>query len=126
MGANKGFTRADYLEAYERLGTYRAVAREFGVCDSTVREVIARAKRASDPAMQNAMDAVGTGLVPSVAWIKTKATADTPGFSVMLRPPDETPEEVADRVAARMNNIVAAPAVPAPAACPASTNLIPK
>jgi hypothetical protein len=63
------------------------------------------------------MDAVGTGLVPSMAWIKTKATADTPGYSIMLRPPEETPEDVADRIAERMNGIVAAPAIPAPAAC---------
>ena len=117
MGVNKGFTRADYMEAYERLGTYRAVAREFGVCDSTVREVIQRAQKALDPAIQGAMDVVGTRLVPIETWIKTNATAETPGYSLRLRPADETPEEIADRIVARMNGINAAPAVPAPAAC---------
>lgn len=116
MAINKGYTGAEYFAAYERLGNYTAVGREMGVAESTVREAIKRFKQ-RDPAMQSAMDAVGTGLVPSMAWIKTKATADTPAFSVMLRPADETPEEVADRIAARMNGINAAPAVPAPKAC---------
>lgn len=54
--------------------------------------------RARDPAVDGAMSAIGTGLVPSVAWIKTKATADTPGYSVMLRPQEQTPESVAEAI----------------------------
>ena len=117
MPVHKGYTNADYTAAYNRLGSFKAVARELGVNESTVRRSIQNAQP-RDPAMQSAMDAVGTGLVPSMAWIKTKATADgTPGYSIMLRPPEETPEDVADRIAERMNGIVAAPAIPAPAAC---------
>ena len=116
MAHTKGHTGAEYFAAYERLNNYAAVGREMGVSESTVREAIRRFRQ-RDPAIQGAMDAVGTGLVPSMAWIKTKATADTPGFSVMLRPADETPEEVADRIAARMGGITAVPAVPGPKAC---------
>ena len=116
MSTHKGYTNAEYVSAYERLGSFKAVARELGVNESTVRRSIHNGTR-RDPAMQGAMDAVGTGLVPSMAWIKTKATADTPGYSIMLRPPEETPEDVAERIAERMNGIVAAPAIPAPAAC---------
>jgi hypothetical protein len=117
MAENKGLGYAAYKEAYGRLGTIQGVAREFGVHGSTVSRSLALGERKRDPAMQGAMDAVGTGLVPSMAWIKTKATADAPGYSIMLRPPEETPEDVADRIAERMTNIIAAPAIPAPAAC---------
>jgi hypothetical protein len=115
MSTQKGYTKAEYVAAYERLGSFRAVALEMSVNESTVRRSI-HGSKSRDPAMQGAMDAVGTGLIPSMAWIKTKATADTPGYSIMLRPPEETPEDIAERIADRMNGIIAAPAVPAPAA----------
>jgi len=118
MSNNKGYTNAEYVSAYERLGTFKAVAREMGVNESTVRRSI-HGNKSRDPAMQGAMDAVGTGLIPSLAWIKTKATADAPGYSIMLRPLEETPEDIAERIAGRMNGIIAAPAVPAPATCAA-------
>ena len=98
MSIHKGYTYAEYVAAYERLGSFKAVARELGVNESTARRSIHKGNE-RDPAMQGAMDAVGTGLVPSMAWIKTKATADTPGYSIMLRPPEETPEDIADRIA---------------------------
>ena len=125
MTVHKGYTAEDYEAAYQRLGSNNAVARELGVNESTVRKSRSRlAKR--DPAMQNAMNAVGTGLVPSLAWIKTKATADAPGYSIMLRPPEETPEDIAERIADRINGITAAPAVQRPAACSSDLlNLLP-
>ena len=85
MSVNKGNTASDYLAAYERLGSYRAVAREFGVHEKTVRESINRA-REKDPALQSAMNAIGTGMTPSIAWVKTKPKDGEPGYSVMLRP----------------------------------------
>jgi hypothetical protein len=115
MSSQKGFTGADYAAAYDRLGSYKAVAREMQVNEKTVRQAVSRFK-ARDPAMQGAMDAIGTGLVPSLAWIKTKATADAPGYSVMLRPPEEAPENIAERIADRINKIVAAPPVHRPKA----------
>jgi hypothetical protein len=125
MADSKGYTGADYFAAYDRLKSNKAVAREMGVNESTVREAIKRFK-ARDPAMQGAMDAVGTSLVPSLAWIKTKATADAPGYSIMLRPPEETPEDISERIADRINKIVAAPAIHRPAACSSDLlNLLP-
>jgi len=113
MAENKGYSGEDYQAAHERLGSNRAVAREFGVDESTVRTARKRlAKR--DPAMQNAMNAVGTGLVPSMAWIKTKATADAPGYSVMLKPAQEAPEDTADRIKAALADLDAIKPVPAP------------
>jgi hypothetical protein len=126
MAENKGYSAEDYKAAYDRVGSFYGVAREFGVHESTVRRSISCMKK-RDPAMQGAMDAVGTGLVPSLAWIKTKATADTPGYSIMLRPPEETPEDIAERIAERMNSIVAAPPVHRPKACSSGLlNFLPK
>ena len=125
MTVHKGYTAADYKAARDQYGSNKAAARALNVNESTVRRSIARLE-SRDPAMQNAMDAVGTGLVPSLAWIKTKATADQPGFSVMLRQPEETPEDIAERIADRINGIVAAPAVQRPASCSSSLmNLLP-
>jgi hypothetical protein len=60
------------------------------------------------------MDAVGTGLVPSMAWIKTKATADTPGYSVMLRPAEEAPEATVERIKDALVDLDAIDPVAAP------------
>jgi hypothetical protein len=114
MSANKGYTVEDYRAVYERTGSYNATARELGLNESTVRRSMNQMKT-RDPAMQGAMDAVGTGLVPSLAWIKTKATADAPGYSVMLKPADEPPEVTADRIKAAMADLDAIKPVPAPA-----------
>jgi predicted ArsR family transcriptional regulator len=51
MSENKGHTNADYLAVYERLGSMKAVAREMGVNESTVRRSLNRLKK-RDPAMQ--------------------------------------------------------------------------
>ena len=66
-----------------------------------------------DPAIKNAMGAVDTGLLPSVAWIKTKATADAPGYSVMLRPQVDD-EDIAERIRAALEGMEPAPPVSAP------------
>jgi len=83
MSANKGHTGQDYEEAFQRLGDNYAVAREFGVNESTVRR--ARERLKVDPAIQAGMKAIGTDMVPNIAWVKTKATADVPGYSMMLK-----------------------------------------
>jgi DNA-binding transcriptional regulator YdaS (Cro superfamily) len=113
MSANKGYGYAVYKEAYMRLGSFKAVARELGVSPSTVSDCINHG-RANDPAMQSAMDAIGTGMTPSVAWIKTKPTADAPGYSVMLRPAAEAPEVTADRIKAALADLDAIKPVAAP------------
>ena len=114
MSANKGFSGAQYAEAFARLGTKAAVAREFGVDESVVRKAITRHQQAQnlDPAVQAAMAAANTGLVPSLAWVKTKASGDTPGFSVMLRPAIEPPEEIAQRIRDTLEGMQPAGIVP--------------
>lgn len=112
MGVNVGYTGADYEQAFQRLGSNSAVARELGVNESTVRR--ARALHNADPAVGQAIDAIGAQSIPSVAWIKTKATKDRPGYSVMLRPAQEAPEDVAERVRAAMEGIEPVAPIPAP------------
>jgi predicted ArsR family transcriptional regulator len=73
MSENKGHTNADYLAVYERLGSMKAVAREMGVNESTVRRSLNRLKK-RDPAIQRAMDVSGTKLVPRGIWEKTQPT----------------------------------------------------
>lgn len=99
MSANKGHTGQDYEEAFQRLGNNHAVAREFGVNESTVRR--ARKALAVDPAIQAGMQAIGTNMVPNIAWIKTKATTDAPGYSMMLKSQDgiaDFKEEIAGSI----------------------------
>lgn len=95
MGATKGHSAADYEAAYARLGSNQAVAREFGVNESTVR----RARQRIDPAIRDSMAAVGTDMVPALAWAKVPARDGEPGYSVLLKPqeaPDDTLERIRD------------------------------
>jgi len=104
--------KREALEAVAEHGSIAAAARALGIPENTFRHRFHLARR--DPAISGAMQAVNTGLVPSVAWIKTKATDDAPGYSVMLRPGPEAPEAVAERIAARMKGIPAAPMIERP------------
>ncbi len=78
------------LDALERHGwrIYLA-AKELDLHPETLRS-FALKHRPVDPAVQGAMQRVGTGMVPSGMWIKTKPTDDQPGYSVYLRPEQST------------------------------------
>jgi hypothetical protein len=91
MSDVKGYSSADYAEAYGRLKSFTAVARELGVNESTVRRSLK--SRAEDPAIAASMQAVGTGMRPALAWAKTKPDDGGLSYSVLLKPeplPDET------------------------------------
>lgn len=67
-------TQREAIEAYERLGSYAAAARELGIDESSVRERIKRAQRRLDPSVTKAMSEVGmedAGILHS-GWIKTE------------------------------------------------------
>lgn len=87
MATNKGYTQADYVKAYERLGSERRVASELGVAHSTVHQALKRANR--DPAMNRAAGAIGTEMEPLMAWFKTKPDEDGTSYSVLLKRPAE-------------------------------------
>jgi len=64
--------------------------------------------------VQAAMAASNTQITPSGMWVKTKAGDDGVGYSVYIRPGEESAEQVAEKIAARMCDIPAAPAVQRP------------
>ncbi|MEN9763516.1 MAG: hypothetical protein RI906_3342 [Pseudomonadota bacterium] len=119
------------IEALREHGSISAAARALGLSRSGLQSLIRKAEvspeekvkmfsgralqnaRAMDPAIEDAMRAVGTGLVPSLAWIKTKPTDEVPGFSVMLRP-DVGPEDIANRIKAVLADLPAAENVSSP------------
>lgn len=85
-GLSKGLGIGVYQEAYERLGSVRAVAREFGVNESTVRRSVKNYQRKQDPGIAAAQAAVGTDMEPALAWLKTKPDEGGRSYSVLLKP----------------------------------------
>lgn len=108
MAANRGIGRDAYIEAYRRLGSKRAVARELGVTKSTVQEVL----RGVDPAVQAGMDRLGMTAVPGVAWIKTKPKDDEPGYSFMVRL--QADDDQLERIRDAFDGMDAAPKISPP------------
>lgn len=111
------------LEAVRTFGSKGAAARALGIPVNTFRKRVQRAiergfAKHQDEAIEQAMDAVGTRMVPGLVWAKTKEENGT-SYSVLLKPSkDDGPsyEEIADRVAERISRIPAAPAVARPKA----------
>lgn len=120
------------VEAVRAHGSISAAARALGISRGTVQDLIrnsgltpeergqmlqGRARtnaRAADPAVDEAMAAINTGLVPSTVWVKTKATETEPAYSVMLRPAAETAEDVAERIRAALEGMKPAEPVAPP------------
>jgi hypothetical protein len=91
-------------EAYDAWLRHRkswtAAAQELGLSRETFRGRLDVAKARGmhiDPAIKNSMEAVGTGLVPALAWAKTKSEDGT-SYSVLLKPGHDSPESLADRL----------------------------
>lgn len=102
-------TGAEYQAAYERHGTFSAVAREYGVNESTVRRAIHRL----DPAIKASMDAVGTDMVPQLAWAKVPAKDGEPGYSVLLKP-QEADSDTLQRIREAFEGMIPAEPVTPP------------
>lgn len=72
--------RADAEALVARHGSVAAAARESGIPRTTLRNHLT-----SDPAIEAAMGAVGTGMTPRLVWAKTK-NDDGTSYSVLMRP----------------------------------------
>lgn len=119
MTGNKGLGFEAYKPLWDQGMSTVQIAKQLGVNPTTVQKSlklhgIIPSERHIDPAIEQGMDHIGTGMVPSVAWIKTKGQGDQPGYSLMLRPGPEPPEAVAERVREALEGMEAAPVVPAP------------
>lgn len=106
------------LEAVRLHGSKGAAARALGIPENTFRKRVQRAiergfAKHQDEAIEQAMDAVGTRMVPGLVWAKTKEENGT-SYSVLLKPAKEegpSYEDIADRIAERISRIPAAPVV---------------
>lgn len=111
---NVGFTFTDYSAAYARLGSYRAVARELGVNESTVRKSIRRAKRhaETDPAILDAMSSVGMSDIDALhsGWIKTKEAS----LYFRMAPTSVDEQSMLERIHEALADVPSAPPVPPP------------
>jgi hypothetical protein len=117
VSQRKGYTREDYVAAFQEHGTVIAAARALGVDEAGFRRRLNSAgfdysKKDIDPAIADSMDAVGTGLVPRLAWAKTKSEDGT-SYSVLLKP-QELPDDMLARIRDAFVGMKAAKAVPPP------------
>lgn len=92
------------LEAVKEHGSKRAAARALGIHRSTLEDRLNRADKKIDPAIQESMAAVGTNLVPALAWAKTKSQDGT-SYSVLLKPGQETPQAFMGALQAGLSEI---------------------
>ena len=101
---------AETLAAFERHGSVSAAAEALGLARSTFRNRLARAQL--DPAIADSMAAIGTNMVPALAWAKTKSKDGT-SYSVLLKP-QASEEGALDAIRAAFAGLDAAPPVSAP------------
>jgi hypothetical protein len=74
----------DALRLIESGMSQRKAAKVLGISRASLRWRLAMAERNIDPAIQDSMNAVGTGLVPALAWAKTKSENGT-SYSVSAK-----------------------------------------
>jgi len=111
----------EILAVFQEVRGVKATARQLGICDKQVRTALdalgwnaeKRAEYARDPAIQASMDAVGTGLVPALAWAKTKSEDGT-SYSVLLKPAQDAPEDAAERIRSALEGMQPAEPVAPP------------
>lgn len=93
---------AEAVRAYEEHGGRMSEAAEaLGLLPQTLRSRLQRARERGfhhDPAVMDAMQAVGTRMVPSGMWIKTGEDEEGVSRSVYLRPAQEDLGDIAERM----------------------------
>jgi hypothetical protein len=103
---NPGYDPADLAEAVRLVqlhGTVTEASNASGIPRSTLDK---RYKKASaDPAMEAAQEAVGTNLVPTEWWAKTKPNEDGVAYSVRMKPAQEAAIPLEERLAEALANI---------------------
>lgn len=110
------------VAAFTRTGSVAQAAREMGLGERNFKRLLDRAGMTPDartdyrldPAIKNGMEAVGTRMVPALAWAKVPPKDGEIGYSLMLRPEAEQPEAVAERIREALEGMDAAKPVVAP------------
>lgn len=94
--------------------TPREIGEILGITKRNAQNLLQRGKQNLDPAIEAGMRAARTGLVPDLAWVKVPPTEDAPGYSLMLKPGQPSPEDLAERIKEAFADMPAAEPVPAP------------
>ena len=103
----------DALRLIESGMSQRQAAEALGISRAGLRDRLDRAKRNIDPAIQASMTAVGTGLVPALAWAKTKSEDGT-SYSVLLKPAAEDLPDIMEQMRDAFDGMQAAPKITPP------------
>jgi hypothetical protein len=106
--------QADALRLIESGMSQRKAAKTLGISRAALRWRIAMAERDIDPAIRDSMAAVGTGLVPALAWAKTKSENGT-SYSVLLKPAVDDLPSIMDQIRDAFEDMKAAPKIVPPA-----------
>ena len=97
------------LDAIALHGSKRAAAKALGIDVKSLYDRLSYI----DPAILDSMKAVGTDMIPALAWAKVPAKDGEPGYSVLLKPNAE-PVDIIARMVEAFSAIPSAPPVPAP------------
>lgn len=103
--------KREVLAAFEEHGSVKRAAEALGLARSTFRNRLAAARL--DPAISDSMAAVGTNLVPALAWAKTKSKDGT-SYSVLLKPQADD-QSIIDKIRSAFEGIDVAPPIDPPA-----------
>lgn len=110
--------QAEVIRLHEERGlSFAQIAKMQGKNAKTVWRLYQRAKRRRDeqenidPAIRAGMEEIGTGIVPSVGWVKTHGPDKPPTYSYLLNPDKKTPEELAEIFREAFADIPAAPPI---------------
>ena len=109
------YSDEEMLAAREEHGSNQKAALALGLNRRTFDHHMSRiqAQENLDPAVKGGMAAIGTGLVPKLAWIKTKPKDGEPGYSFMVKP-EQAPENIAERIRSALEGMEPAEPIPAP------------
>ena len=115
--------QAEAARLFAETGNKAEVARLMGGIDETsVRDLLERHDKNIkklqdlDPAIKAAMGVVGTGMVPTGMWVKTKPQGDEPGYSLYLRPEaaGNDPERILAALRDGLSDLRQEPVAPVP------------
>jgi len=111
MRKNLTDKQQEALDAVAKYGSQRSAAEALGLALSTFQARLSLANRKIDPAIARGMDILGTELVPSTGWVKTKPGDDGVSYSFLLKP---APVDQIATIREAFTGIEAAPVIPPP------------
>ena len=94
------------IDAVAAHATKADAAKALGIDKKSLHDRLDAAAKKIDPAIRGSMVAVGTDLVPALAWIKSsEAGEDGLTYSVMLKPAQQTPEGILSTLRSGLDSI---------------------